>query len=226
MEEIILEAQYREETGRVQVKKIRDAGFVPAVIYGESKDTHAVKISRSELLHLVHQHRLENAIITLKIKDDKKGKGHSCLIKDIQYDPVHEHIVHVDFNEISLTKAIKVNVPVEAKGEPVGVKSDGGSLEHVMWEIEVECLPTEIPQKFEVDVSALKIGDAVHIKDMAIPANIKVITDANAVVLSVAAPQKEEAPAEELEGDVKKEPEVIKEKKEVPGEGAAEGKEK
>ncbi|MCX5714327.1 MAG: 50S ribosomal protein L25, partial [Candidatus Omnitrophica bacterium] len=130
------------------------------------------------------------------------------------------NIVHVDFNEISLTKAIKVNVPVVAKGEPIGVKQDGGSLEHILWEIEVECLPTEIPKEFEVDVSALKIGDSVHIKDLQVAPNIKVINDPHSVILSVAAPIKEEVVAEAVEGEVPQEPEVIKEKKEVPAEGS------
>jgi large subunit ribosomal protein L25 len=176
-------------------------------------------------LQLLHQHGLENIVISLKVKDDKKQKSHPCLIKDIQYDPVKGDIVHIDFHEISLTKAIKVNVPVAAKGEPLGVKQEGGSLEHILWEIEVECLPTAIPKHFEVDVSALKIGDSIHIKDITFPAEVKVLNDPDAVVLSVAAPIKEEVAVEPgLESEEKQEPEVIKEKKEVPAEGAEEEK--
>ncbi|HLD83097.1 MAG TPA: 50S ribosomal protein L25, partial [Candidatus Omnitrophota bacterium] len=120
-------------------------------------------------------------------------------------------------------KAIKVNVPVVAKGEPVGVKQEGGSLEHILWEVEVECLPTEIPKNIEVDVSALKIGDSIHIKDINLPSNIKVLTDPGAIVLSVAAAMKEGVmPVEPAEGEEKQEPEVIREKKEVPAEEAKE----
>ena len=211
MEEIFLEAQLRGETGRGKVKDLRDSGFIPAVVYGEGRESQAVKISTSELLHLLHEHRLENAIITLKIKDEAKP----CLIKEIQYHPVYGKIIHVDFNEVSLTKAIKVNVPVVAKGEPVGVKQEGGSLEHIMWEIEVECLPTDIPKEISVDVSDLKIGDSIHIRDLALPPEVKILNDPSAVVLSVAAPIKEEVVTEAIEGEVTQEPEVIKEKKEV-----------
>ena len=220
MEELFLDAESRSETGKGKVKDIRDQGFIPAVVYGEGKHSQPIKVSHKELFQLLHQHRLENVVINVRIKDDKK-KQRSCLIKEIQYDPVKGDITHVDFNEISLTKAIKVNVPVVAKGEPAGVKQEGGSLEHILWEIEVECLPTEIPKEIEVDVSQLKIGDSIHLKDIAIPSNIKVLTPPESIILSVAAPIKEEVAAP-AEGEEKLEPEVIKEKKEVPAEGAVE----
>lgn len=226
MDELFLEAEIREEKGRGKVKGVRDAGFIPAVIYSEGKESHALKVANSELLHLVHQqHRIEGVIINIKIKDDKKFKSRPCLIKEIQYDPVHGNIKHVDFNQISLTKAIKVNIPVTAKGEPVGVKQDGGALEHILWEVEVECLPTSIPKEFEVDVSQMKIGDSVHVKDLAVPEGVKVLNDPTSIILSVAAPMKEEAAAP-VEGEVSQEPEVIKEKKEVPVEEGAGEQEK
>jgi large subunit ribosomal protein L25 len=228
MEEITLEIQPREELGKNKVKDLRQKGFIPAVIYAEGKKSSPIKVSHKELLQLIHQYRLENTVVNLKPKDDKKAKGKSCLIKEIQYDPVKGDVIHVDFNEISLTKIIKVNVPVVAKGEPVGVKQEGGSLEHILWEIEVECLPTEIPKNIEVDVSQLKIGDSVHIKDMTFPSQVKVLTAPEAIVFSVSAPVKvEEVVAAPLaEGEETQEPEVIKEKKEVAPEGEAEeGKE-
>ncbi len=220
MEEIILEAQLRQELGRSKVKDLREGGFIPAVVYGEGKNSQAVKVSHGELIRLVHQHRLENVVISLKVKDDKKSKAKSCLIKEIQYDPVSDEIIHIDFNEISLTKVIKVSVPVVAKGEPIGVKLEGGSLEHILWELEVECLPTDIPKQFEVDVSQLKIGDAIHIKDISFPAQVKVLNKPEDMVLSVAAP-KEEIAAAPVEGEEIQEPEVIKEKKEVASVGEA-----
>ena len=226
MEEIFLEAELREGKGRAKAKDLRDSGYLPSVVYSHGKDALSIKFSKSALLKLVHQHRLESSIINIKIKDDKKVKGRSCLIKEIQYDPVHEDIIHIDFNEISLTEAIKVNVPIETKGEAIGVKQEGGSLEHILWEVEVECLPTNIPKNIEVDITALKLGEAIHIKDIVFPPGIKPLNDPTAIVLHVAAPMKEEAPAEAVEGDAKQEPEVIKEKKEVPAEGGAEeGKE-
>ena len=220
MEEIVLEAELREGKGRASSKDLRESGYLPSVVYFHGKDALSVKISRSALLKLVHQHRLESIIINLKIKDDKKAKGRPCLVKEVQYHPVREEIIHVDFNEISLTEAIKVNVPIQTKGEAIGVKQEGGSLEHLLWEVEVECLPTNIPKDIQVDITALKMGDAIHIKDIVFPEGVKPLNDPAAIVLHVAAPMKEEAPAEAIEGDTSKEPEVIKEKKEVPGEAA------
>ena len=221
MEEIFLEAELREGKGRAKSKDLRESGYLPSVVYFHGKDAVSIKVSRSALLKLVHQHRLESVIINLKIKDDKKAKGRPCLVKEIQYDPVREDIIHIDFNEISLTEAIKVNVPVATKGESIGVKQEGGSLEHLLWEVEVECLPTNIPKEIQVDITALKMGDAIHVKDIVFPAGVKPLNDPTAVVLHVVAPMKEEVPAEAVEGEAATEPEVIKEKKEVPGEAAA-----
>jgi large subunit ribosomal protein L25 len=221
MEEIILEVEKRQETGRAKVNDLRGQGFIPAVIYSEGKAALSVKISHSTLVKMIHQHRIEGVLISVKVKDDAKALR-ACLIKEIQYEPVHGDILHVDFNEISLTKAIKVNVPVVVKGEPVGVKQEGGSLEHILWEIEVECLPTAIPKEFTVDVSPLKIGDTIHVKDLPVPSGAKILNDPSAIVLSVTEPMKEEVPVEAVEGEAAPEPEVIKEKKEEP---EAEGEE-
>jgi len=220
MEELLLNAELRAELGKGKVHALRDAGFIPAVVYKDGKESYPLKVSHKELVQLVHKHRIEGAVLKLKVKGHKE-KPLPCIVKEIQYNPVTGDITHVDFNEISLTKVIKVNVPVVAQGEPAGVKQDGGSLEHVLWEIEVECLPTDIPKEFSVDVSAMKIGDSVHVKDLVVPANVKITQDPGAIVLSVAAPIKEEIPVEAVEGEVSQEPEVIKEKKEVPEEGAA-----
>ncbi len=225
MEEIFLEAELREEKGSAKARELRNNGYLPSVVYFHGKDALSIKFSKSALLKLVHQHRLESVIINLKIKDDKKAKGRPCLVKEIQYDPVSEDIIHVDFNEISLTETIKVNVSIEVKGEPIGVKQEGGSLEHILWELEVECLPTNMPKNIEVDVSALKMGEAIHVKDIVFPEGVKPLNDPSAIVLHVAAPMKEEAPVEAVEGEEKQEPEVIKEKKEVPAEGASEADE-
>lgn len=216
MEEIFLELEPREELGKSRVRHLRKDGFIPAIIYGQGKDSVCAKVAHGQLLSLIHQHRLENVVINVRIKDDKKYKTRSCLIKEIQYDPVKGDIIHVDFNEISLTKVIKVNVPVVAKGEPIGIKQEGGSLEHILWEIEVECLPADIPKEIEVDVSPLKIGDSIHIKDLTVPAKVKILNDPEATVLSVISPIKEEISVATVEGEEKPEPEVIKEKKEAP----------
>ena len=154
MDELLLEAQLRQEIGKNRSKALRHKGLIPAVVYSAGNEALSIKVSRSELLKLIHQHQIENAIITLKVKDDKKKQSRPCMIKEMQHDPVKGDILHIDLHEISLTKALKVNVPVTTKGEAVGIKADGGSLEHIMWEIEVECLPP-IFQKISRLISAL-----------------------------------------------------------------------
>lgn len=227
MEEIFLEVEPREEIGKSKVKALRRQGFIPAVVYTEGKKTDALKVVTREFLRLLHEHHAGSMIINLKLKGEaKKAKDRSCLIKEIQYDSVRGDVMHVDFNQISLTKAIKVNVGVVVKGEAPGVKADGGSLEHILWEIEVECLPTQIPKELEVDINGLKIGDSIHIKDIKVPEGVKIINDPEAIVVSIAAPVKEEVPVAPVEGEVKAEPEVIREKKEVPAEEEEPGKEK
>lgn len=233
MEEIFLDVQPREELGKSKLKDLRRGGFIPAVVYAEGKESLPIKVSHKQLLQLIHHYRIESMVINLSFNPAAQAKPSSvktraCLIKEIQYDPVKGDILHIDFNEISLTKAIKVNVPVAAKGQPQGVKLEGGSLEQILWEIEVECLPTDIPKGIEVDVSQLKIGDSIHIKDITFPSNIKVLNAPGAIVFSVSAPIKEEVAAAPVEGEEKQEPEVIKEKKEAaPEEGKEEeGKEK
>jgi large subunit ribosomal protein L25 len=231
MEEIYLEVEPRDELGKGKVKDLRQQGFIPAVIYGRTKESQAIKVPHRQFLRLLHQHRLENTMINLKLHKgtaaaSTTAKARPCLIKEIQYDPVKGDIIHVDFNEISLTEVIKVSVPLVAKGEPIGVKQEGGSLEHILWEVEVECLPTDIPAQITVDVSALKIGDDIHIKDISFPPKVKVLNDPEAVVLSVAAPIKEEVVVQPVEGEETPEPEVIKEKKEVPAEEAEAEEEK
>ena len=224
MEELFLESEIRKDTGRSHMKDLREGGYIPAVVYADGKTSQPIKVSHHDLIRLVHQRRIEGVLIRVKIKGDTQEKGRPCLIKEIQYHPVKGDIIHVDFNEVSLTKAIKISVPVVADGDPAGVKQDGGSLEHILWEIQVECLPTNIPSQIKIDVRNMKIGDSVHVKDLVVPEGVKILNEKDAIVLSIASPMKEEAPAEKAEGDAKQEAEVIKEKKEVPEEKSEEGK--
>ncbi|MCM8795127.1 MAG: 50S ribosomal protein L25 [Candidatus Omnitrophica bacterium] len=220
MEEIILEAEPRQELGRIKVKALRRKGFIPAVVYGQGRSSEAIKLLRQDVLQLLHEHRLESTVINLKIKKEKLKKSLMCLIKEIQYDPLFGNITHIDFNEISLTQTIKVNVPVVINGEAIGVKQEGGSLEQILWEVEIECLPTEIPKEISVDVSNLKLGESIHAKDITLGKGIKILTDPEAVVVSVVTPIKVEevvAATTQAEG-LPQEPEVIKEKKAAPAE--------
>lgn len=215
MEKMFLNIEVRSDTGRSKVKALRDKGFIPAVIYGEGKEGRPVQVSMRQLFDLVHKHRLENALVTLKIEGEAEQP---CLVKDIQLDPLHGDVIHVDFNSISMDKKLRLNVPIIGSGEPAGVKQEGGSLEHILWEIEVECLPTDIPEKIEVDISGLKLGESLHVKDLKLPDGVKALTEAESVLFTIAAPAVQAAEEEAAEGEEKAEPEVIKEKKEAPAE--------
>jgi len=228
MEKIILNAEIREETGKSKTKKLRTADIVPAVVYKDGKGSVNLKVKYRDLYDILNTSAGENILVTLKIspKGDKKAKERTCIIKEIQRHPVREDIIHVDFNEISLTEEIKVKVPVHPHGEPEGVTKDEGVLDHPLWEVEVECLPTEIPEKIEVEVAHMKIGDTIYVKDLKVPPKVKILTDPELTVVSVVPPAKEEV-VEEVPGEGIEEPEVIaKGKKELPEEEAAEGEEK
>ncbi len=213
MEKIILNTQLREGTGKATVKKLRQQGTVPAVVYKQGHKTISVQVKTAELIHILHTSAGENAIITLKLDPPEKDK--TVIIKAMQLHPIMDVILHVDFQEISLTEKIKVNVPIVLKGEAIGTKSDGGILEHIIRELVIECLPTQIPGKIEVNVEALKINDSIHVRDLQIPPEIKVLTDPEQAVVSVSPPKAEEevAPAAEAAvGEEAQGPEVISEK--------------
>jgi len=219
MQEVILEGQLRQEKGKSKSRSLRRQGFIPAVVYSAGKDSLVIKLSRHDFLRFIHQYHLESTVISLKIKGQK---SRPVLVKEVQHDPVKEDIIHLDFQEISLTSKIKVNVGIAAKGEPIGVKQDNGVLNHILWELEVECLPTQIPEEIKVDVSQLKIGDVIHVRDLSLPPEVKVVNDPESLVFALEHPIKEEeilAAAPAAEGEEPAEPEVIKEKKEVPEEG-------
>lgn len=219
MPEVILKAKIREKKGKSAAKASRHSGFIPAVVYAPGKEAQALELSRHDFLRFIHQHHVESTLVNLKISS---ADSRAVIVKEVQYHPVKEDIIHIDFQQISLTAKIKVSVGVKAKGEPLGVKQEGGTLNHIIWELEIECLPTQIPPEIEVDVSALKIGDTVCIKDLNLPEAVKAIGDPDSIVFSLEAPRKEEEPQPEAgEGEgAMPEPEVIKEKKEAPGESA------
>ena len=214
MEKIILKADVRGETGKRIAKDLRNKGLVPANVYKSGKAATSLTVSDRELAGVLRTKAGENVLITLKISgaSESAAKDRTVLIKEIQRHPVRDNILHVDFNEISLTEMLKVNVPLVARGEPVGVKIDGGLLEHVLRELSVECLPTDIPAKIEVDVSALKVGDHIIVKDIKVSEGVKVLNDPELIALIVKAP-KVEAPKEEAVAG-SEEPELIRKKKE------------
>lgn len=223
MEKIILKAEVRNESGKRVAKGLRKVDLIPAVVYKGGKDALKLQLSVREFEQILHTKAGENVIVTLKIGSDAKTKDKTVLIKEIQREPIRSRILHVDFNEISLTETLKVKVPLASHGEPEG-KKDGGTLEHVMWELEVECLPVNIPEKIEVEVSSLKIGDAIYVKNITAPEGVKILTDPELIALIVK-PPKVEVPKEEAAEGAATEPELIRKKKEAGEEGEAEKKE-
>ena len=219
MQKVQIEASVRENTGKEVAKKIRRAGDVPGIIYGKSINM-PVKINIAALKSLRTMNFSASTIIDVTITGGKEPQQTHVLVKDVQYHPVTEQVTHIDFLKVALDQKIRVRVPLVCKGEAKGVK-EGGVLEQILWDIEVEGLPLELPEKIEVDVSELIIGRSLHVGGIKVSDKVRVMTAAADTAVTVVSHVEEaiEAPAA-VEGAVPLEPEVIKEKKEEP---AAEG---
>ncbi len=214
-----LTLQRRAAVGRRPVKHLRGQGLVPGVIYGKGVEPLPVAVNQRELAKLLHVKGGEHSLVTLRIEDGASWEK-PALIQGVQHDPVDGRILHVDFHTIVLTERLKVKVPLVLTGEPVGVKQEGGILEQFLRDIEVECLPANIPAQVAFDISQLKIGATVHVKDLVPPAEAKITSDGEGVVASVQAPKEEKL---EEAAAAPAEPEVLREKK-AEEEASAEGK--
>ncbi len=225
MEEIKLEAKTRDQIGSPKSRKLKRNGFIPGVIYGGSTRATAIQVERRTFERIIRLHQGQNVIFQLNVLEenqkDKKAKEYSAITKEMQYDPVTDEVIHVDFQRISLTEKIEVEVNIVTKGEAIGVKQDGGSVEHVMWKLDVICLPTNIPSHIEVDISQLKIHDSVFVKDLVLSEGVITKHDLEAIVLTIVPPMKEIKPEEVAEAASPTEPEVIKEKPKEKKEGEA-----
>ncbi len=210
MKTVPLKASLREGIGKQKAKKLRIAKRIPAVVYGHGIKATSVEVGQDDFLKVIHTKAGENVIIQLNVDGPKKFEK-TVVIKEIQHSPTTDAIQHVDFNAISLTEKIKVKVPLHVKGEAPGVK-EGGVLDVVHHEIEVECLPTNIPERIDADIAAFAIGDTIHLRDLKFPSGVVPQLPQDEVIVAVHAPMKEEvaAPTEE----VTTEPEVIGKKKE------------
>lgn len=215
MEQVKVEAKKRSGTGKKVAKDLRKGKEIPAVVYGAGEESCPVSVSEEALFKALHTSAGENVIINLQVSDaDNKNKNKTVIVKEIQYHPVNGNVLHVDFNIISLTETIQVSVPIETKGEASGVKREGGILQHLLWELEIECLPTKIPEKIEVNVEKLEVGNVLHVQDIIIPEGIKVLNDPQAIVVSVEHPKAEEVKEPVVEEEAA-EPELIRKKKET-----------
>jgi large subunit ribosomal protein L25 len=219
MKSVPLKAFPRVLVQRSGVKKLRAAGRVPATIYGRLNKPQNLEVDAREIRDLISHSVSENLLIDLTVENDAKAKR-LALVQEIQHHPVDGKILHVDFHEVSETEKVTVNVPLETTGEAVGVKTGGGTLEHILHKLKVRCLPKDLPEQIVVDVSALEIGKSIHLGDIKAPAGVEIIGDKHLSAISVAAPRAEEevaAAAAPAAGEV----EMTKEKKEEGAEGAA-----
>lgn len=209
MEKIELQAAVRKTAGNGPARVLRSSGQVPAILYGRNTEPVMLSVNTKELEQILSKGSFGQFILNLVIQNGKKMTK-AAMIKELQTHPVSGHLIHVDFYEIDMNRKINVMVPVVTTGHSVGVE-EGGLLNIVRREIEVLCLPGDIPESFEIDITELTIGDSIHIEDMQLGDDIEVASDANFTVVTVLSPAIEEEPEEELEEELEE------------GEEAAEG---
>jgi len=225
MQQFIVEATKRDQRGKNEARRLRHTGEIPAVLYGGKHDSMTVRVNAKQVAAILRSDAGHNTIFTLKLAGEGDNK---VLLKDWQVDPVKGHLLHVDLLRVAMDVKMTVKIPVHTFGEPEGVKLQGGIFEMVTREVEIECLPSDIPDEFRVDISGLTIGKHLRAADLPIDAaKHTLVTDPQRVIAHVVALKAEEEVAPEVaavpgaEGVVAApaEPEVIKKgKKEVEGE--------
>jgi len=202
METQQLQVKIKEDTGSLKARKHRVSGLIPAILYGHKQESMMFLLNEKEFSTVLNT---EAKMVNLKWN----GSEEIALIKDVQFDTFGRKILHVDFVRIALTEKVTTHVPVVLYGTSQGVK-EGGILDHALKEIEIECLPTEIPKNIRINISELAIGNTIHISDLELPANAKVLRNPDAIVVSVHfAAEEKETPEEEASS----EPEIISARK-------------
>jgi len=196
LEQINLNARVRKTTGNSPARSLRREGRIPAVLYGPKTEPILLSIDSREFEQIAKKSTIGSVLLNLQIQNGD-STSRPAMVKELQTHPVTHRFLHVDFYEIDMQRKIKVMVPVVVRGKAKGVE-DGGLLQIVRREIEVLCLPTEIPEAFEVDVSDLDIGDAIHLEDIQTVGNIEIVEETNVTVVTVLAPKVEVEAVEEL----------------------------
>lgn len=224
MKNVLMKAQVREGIGKGVARKLRATGKVPGILYGHGMKSVPLFVEEKVLSDLIKSISIENTLVDLMV-DGYRKKPLKALIREVQRHHFRPDILHVDFFQVSLKEKIHVEIPVILKGVPAGVKNFGGVLEHHLRDISISCLPTDIPDKVEIDVSALNIGDSVRVKDVGL-SNVELHVDPEQPIATVIPPtvMKEAVPAAAAEEEVVAEPEVISETKRMERKEAEEGK--
>jgi len=223
MDELTVEVAPRGATGKNESRRLRAGGEIPGVVYGGGRDPVTVSVDRHTMLELMRKAGSENAVYLLKLAGTEKSRH--VMIREMDLHPVTRQVRHIDFQRILLTEKVRVSVPIHLQGTPEGVKNEGGLLDFVTREIEVECLPAEIPRYLEVDVSAFHIGQHLEARQVPLPEGLTLVSPPERVIAAVAhAKVAVEAEAEEaaeallIEAEAE-EPEVIGRRREEPEEG-------
>src|SRR5258706_10655389 len=210
MKDIVVDVKSRTEFGKNASRRLRHQGLIPGIVYGAKKDPVAVVIDPKKLLEILHSESGANTLFQLNLSD-KEARRH-VMIKEYQVDPVKGALMHADFVRIQMDEVIEVDVPVQVTGEATGVKLDGGILDHVTRQIRVSCLPGDIPEHVTLDVTPLKIGDALRVADLPKSDRYRILNDPDMTLVVVSPPAKEEvaAPSAEAAPAAPAEPQVIK----------------
>jgi len=221
--EITVAAQLRTSRGKNEARRLRAHGLTPAVLYGAGREAVAIAAEPSALLRILHSSTGHNTIFDVAIDG---GETTPAMIVDWQLDPITDRLLHVDLKRIDMSKRLRVSVPVQTQGEAKGVKQQGGLLEIVTREIEIECLPDEIPEHFTVDVTELMIGQALRAGEVPLSGSMKLLSSPDSVIAHVVALRREAAAAVEaaVPEAAATEPEVIKKGKKEEEAGVAEEK--
>ena len=222
MEKIELQATVRKTVGNGPARVLRRAGQIPAVFYGRKTDPVLLSVNTKDLELILKQGSFGQFILNLVIQNGKKVTK-AAMIKELQTHPVSGHLIHIDFYEVDMKRKIKVMVPVVTTGKSIGVE-EGGMLNIVRRELEVFCLPGDIPESFEIDISELTMGDSIHLEDMPLGENVEVATDVNYTVVTVLSPKVEEEEEVEEEGEELEEGEEGAEGEAADGEAKPEAK--
>jgi large subunit ribosomal protein L25 len=210
--EALLDATVRTTIGKNEARRTRREGKVPAVVYGAaseggSRDAVAISVEPKALLKILHSESGANTLISLKLD----GSNTKVLVKDFQLEPITHQVLHVDFYRVAMDRMIEVTIPILIKGEPKGVKLQGGLLEFVRREIDIECLPTDIPEHVDVDVSELMVGQGIRVRDVATNPKWRSLTDVDTMLVHVILAKAEESAAATTDTPTAAaEPEVVK----------------
>ncbi|MEJ2110495.1 MAG: 50S ribosomal protein L25 [Acidobacteriota bacterium] len=221
----VIEAQARIPGGKNANRRLRSSGIIPAIIYGPGKEPISISVDPEIVQDILHSETGRNSIFSIKVNGSKHD---NAMVKDYQLDPVLGELIHIDFIQIAMDQKLTLDVNIEVTGEAKGVKLDGGIMDFVTRSIEVECLPTDIPESITVDVTGLEINDYIRVKNLEVDPKVKVLTDDEVVIVTIIPPVKEEEPVEEevAEGEEAEEPEVIKKGKAAEEEGGGEEEQK